>query len=343
MFYLPRTVRMVMALAVVALGVLVLPGVSPVPAVAADNGSWSVSPTPPEKATTSPRNYFILEGAPGAVIEDSLRVENWTEDPFSFRIYGADGYNTPRDGFFALREFDEDMTDAGSWVEPVTSQVTVHGRTRTDIPITITIPKNATPGDHVGGVVAMNVKVESADGGEAVDVGIQRAVAARMYVRVSGTTSPGLELSDVQVDHDRGWWPWTGQGTGTVTYTVENTGNLRLSPTGDVTLSGLFISDRSWDTQALVDLLPGQRVTLTQEISGVPWFGSLGVDVDLTAGEELAASDGASAWIVPWPFVVLALALLTGAIFVLVRRTGVLRRKLRAAEEAPQISVTSGV
>ena len=210
------------------------------PAHAADNGAWSVAPTPPGADNPAPRNYFILEGDPGAEIKDKVRIQNWTKKPITFKVYGADGYNTEQDGFFALKSLDEDMVDLGKWVEPVTSQVTVYGRTQVDIPVTIRIPRNATPGDHVGAVVAMNVDVESTDTDESgFEVGIQRAVGARMYVRVSGPTTPAVDVSDIRLEHDRGALPWSGSGKGTVSYTVENTGNVRLAPRAVIELSGM--------------------------------------------------------------------------------------------------------
>lgn len=336
-----RAVRRLAAAIALALGTLALPAVVAPTAQAADNGAWSVTPKPASKSSPTPRNYFILEGSPGDLIEDSVRIQNWTKKPISFRVYGADGYNTPQDGFFALKEFDDKHTDVGAWTKPVSTLVTVHGRMQVDIPVRIRIPKNATPGDHVGGVVAKNVDVEALDEDKSVAVGIQRAVASRMYIRVSGTTSPGFEVSDVRLTHDRGAWPWAGRGSGTVQYTIKNTGNLRLSPKGTVTVSGLFADKATHDVE-LIDLLPGQKVTLRQKITGIPSIGRVVADVDLSAGDALSDSGTTAKTLLPWPFLVLLLILLGALGAWLKRRSGVLRRKLRDAEVAPKISVSTG-
>ena len=333
------------AAAVVALtvcAVLVPPGGAPV-THAADNGAWSVSPTPPKKATTAPRNYFVLEGKPGDVIKDKVQIQNWTKKPITFKLYGADGYNTEEGGFFALRDGAEKMTDLGAWVTPVTSQVTVYGRTLVNVPVTVRIPANATPGDHVGGVVAQNVAVESSGGNDSVQVGVQRAVGARMYVRVGGTTSPGLEVGDVRLEHDRGALPWTGEGKATVSWTVENTGNLRLSPEGSVVLDGRFGQSSTVELGRLVDLLPGEKVTLTRAVTGVPWIGRARAEVRLSAGDELEDRAEVTAWIVPWAAVASVLLLLVLALAWWLRRTGVLNRKLRQAEASPKIRVLAKV
>lgn len=343
MLHLPRMVRTTAAAVAVALGALVLPLAAQGPALAADNGAWSVSPAPPEGATT-PRNYFILEGDPGTTIEDEVLLQNWTNKPITLHLYGADGYNTASDGFFALRDVGGEMHDVGAWVEPVVSRVTLHGRTQTTVPVTVTIPENASPGDHAGGLVALNTKVERGKKTDsAVDIGVQRAVGARIYVRVSGTTSPGFEVGDVAFEHDRGALPWTGEGNGTVSYTLTNTGNLRLEPAGDITLGGVIGDHSSVEVSTNVDLLPGQQVRLTQEVTGAPFLGRVNARVDLTAGEDLEESASTTVWLLPWPFIALVVALLAAAVWFLGRRTGLLRRKLRDAEDAPQISVTAGV
>ena len=300
-----------------------------------------MTPAPPEGETTTPRSYFILEGDPGTTIKDKVRIQNRTSAPITFRLYGADGYNTTQDGFFALRDHDFEMVDVGSWVRPVTSQVTVYGRTQVDIPITIRIPENATPGDHVGGVVAMNVEVESRQQGDSFDVGIVRAVGARMYLRVSGPTTPAVAVTGVHLDHDRGLLPWSGAGKGTVTYTIENTGNVRLSPQAVIRLSGLFGERGSFDQPDLVDLLPGQRAELQQRVDSIPAFGRLTTSVAVTAEGGVRDEASATTWLVPWPGVLLVVALLGLLAWYLRRRRSALARRLAAAEEAPPLVATT--
>lgn len=313
------------------------------PAHAADNGAWSVTPTPPKKGANTPRNYFILEGVPGARIKDKVRIQNWTDRPITLNLYAADAYNTATDGFFALRDLGDEMTDVGRWVKPLVAQVTVDGRTQTDVPVTVRIPRNASPGDHAGGIVALNTAVERQPGDRAgMDIGIQRAVAARVYVRVSGTTRPGLEVDDVTFTHDRGAWPWSGKGTGTVSWTVTNTGNVRLAPDAEVSVRGLLGKDVRLQREELLDLLPGQSTRMTQEVTGVGWIGRAVAEVELDAGQGLASSGTASAWLVPWPAFVLLLALLAAAAAGWHRRATRVRRRMQAAEEAPRITVAAG-
>lgn len=99
--------------------------------VAHDNGSWWVQPAPKPGAAADARQYFILEGRPGTTLQDGLAISNYTDHPITYDVYGADGYNTPRDGQFALREHGHQMTGVGSWVHTAFPTVTVPARTST--------------------------------------------------------------------------------------------------------------------------------------------------------------------------------------------------------------------
>lgn len=334
-----RPLTLVLTLLGLVLGLGVMPTA---PAQAADNGSWSVEPTPPSKPTPAPRNYFVLEGDPGSVIEDQVRITNFTKQPITFKLYGADGYNTVQDGFFALKTLDDEQVDVGSWVTMPVSELTVAPLTQVDAPVTITIPENATPGDHAGGIVALNTAIEGTEKGENLEIGVQRAVGARVYLRVSGPTRAALEVSDVTLDHDRGWLPWTGSGKGTVTYTVENTGNLRQSPDIDIQVNGLFGRDVDQaNADGKVDLLPGQKVTLTQPIDGIGHLDHLTATVTVETTEGTTDSAETSTWISPWLLIAVVLLLVVGAVYRWRRRRRLMRRGLEEAQLAPKLTVPS--
>jgi WxL interacting protein linking bacterial and host surfaces len=338
----PRPFRLLLRALLAVGALLALTGPTSAPAHASDNGSWAVTPTPPAASSAAPRSYFVLEAEPGAKIKDSLRIQNLTGKPITFTIYGADGFNTAQDGFFALKGAEEAQIDVGSWIKLPVTKVELAGRTQVDVPFTLTVPKNATPGDHIGGVVAMNNAVEGTDDSSGVNIGIQRAVGARLYLRVAGPTTPGLAVSDVHLEADRGAMPWTGSGSGTVTYTVTNTGNVRLSPTATVTVSGAGHEVDTVEEGALVDLLPGQQVNLSSTVEGIRWFDRLTTEVVVTSPEGATARDSDTVWLTPWSGIALGLLLLLGLGALVVRRRSALRRRMQAAEQAPVISVPVG-
>ncbi|MDH6551390.1 hypothetical protein M2164_005648 [Streptomyces sp. SAI-208] len=266
------------------------------PAHGADNGSWSVYPAASRIAA---RPYFYLSADPGQTIDDKVVVSNRTGEPLTFRLYAADAYNTARDGGFAVRTVAERQRGVGAWAKPAKSRVTVPPHGRITVPFTLAVPEGAEPGDHAGALVALDERVDKGDG--AVALGVQRAVAARIYLRVGGPTVPAIAVEDVRVSHHQPLVPGLGDSGATISYTLRNTGNVTLDPKVELRATGLF--GRTLLSRELAripaELLPGQRVRLTE-----PWRGSPQLDwgqVTLTASaKDTRESSSAGFFALPW-------------------------------------------
>lgn len=219
-------------------------------AAAADNGQWSVLPA---ANTVGQRPYFYLAAAPGQSVTDSVTVANRTDRPRTFTLYAADAYNTPRDGGFALRGPEEPRLATAAWAKLDRERVTVPARGSVSVAFTLTVPDRAEPGDHPGAIVALEDRPAAAT---AQGIGVRQAVAARVYLRVTGPTAPALVVRDVSVHR---------QGSGAeVAYTLHNIGNVTLRPRAGLTASGAL--GRPLLGRALTglpaELLPGQEVRL---------------------------------------------------------------------------------
>ena len=285
---------------------------------AADNGSWSVYPAASQVAA---RPYFYLSADPGQTIRDKVVVANKTAKPLTFRLYAADAYNTARDGGFAVRTMAETMRGVGAWAKPAKSRITVPAHKAVAVPFTLHVPEGAEPGDHPGALVALDERVDKGDGSLAL--GVQRAVGARVYLRVSGPTLPALAVEHVRVSHHQPLVPGLGDSDATISYTLHNTGNVTLDPKVTLKAQGLFgrtLLSRGL-TRIPAELLPGQRVKLTE-----PWKGSPQLDwgdITLTAsapGTKQSAS--ASFFALPWlaAALLLAVGFVGGALAVRARR-----------------------
>jgi len=297
---------------------LFLAGAAPGPAHAADNGSWSVYPAASQIAA---RPYFYLSADPGQSIDDKVVVTNKTAEPLSFRLYAADAYNTARDGGFAVRTIAEKQRGVGAWAKPARSRVTVPAHGKVTVPFTLSVPEGAEPGDHPGALVALDERVDKGDG--TVALGVQRAVAARIYLRVGGPVVPAIAVEDVRFSHHQPLVPGLGDSGATISYTLRNTGNVTLNPKVELRATGLF--GRTLLARDLVripgELLPGQRVRLSE-----PWRGAPQLDwgeVKLTAtAKDTRESASAGFFALPWlvAVVLVAGAAVGVALFVRTRR-----------------------
>ncbi|MEU6350594.1 DUF916 domain-containing protein [Streptomyces sp. NPDC047072] len=275
---------------------------------AADNGSWSVYPA---ASAIAARPYFYLSADPGQSVSDKVVVTNKTGEALKFRLYAADAYNTARDGGFAVRSLEEKQRGVGVWAKPSKTRVTVPAHGKVTVPFTLTVPVGAEPGDHPGALVALDERVDKGDG--SVALGVRRAVAARIYLRVGGPVVPAIAVEDVRVSHHQPLVPGLGESGATVSYTLHNTGNVTLNPKVELRATGLF--GRTLLARELAripsELLPGQRVRLRE-----PWKGSPQLDwgqVKLTASaKDTRESASAGFFALPW----LVAVVLFGAVVV---------------------------
>ncbi|MHA6760427.1 WxL protein peptidoglycan domain-containing protein [Streptacidiphilus sp. PAMC 29251] len=290
----------VLLAALLAVGALAL-GAGP--STAADNGTWSVFPLPsaPNSRTVTPdRQYFYLEAAPGATVHDKVSVANLSDKPMTFQLYGADAYNTPRDGGFALRAADQKQTGVGAWTHLGSSTLTVAPHTRTDVPFTIKVPVGAEPGDHPGAVVALDTAVEGTSTNGNVAVGIKRAVGARIYLRVTGPAVPAVSIKDVRIDRSAPLVPGLGGSRATIHYTLLNQGNVTIHPKLALKATGWIGGTvlRTESTDLGVDLLPGQEVQLSAPWPHPPQFDHVSLTVSVS-GTDASASAGPGSWPCP--------------------------------------------
>ncbi|MFE1552441.1 WxL protein peptidoglycan domain-containing protein [Streptomyces sp. NPDC058718] len=307
---------------------LVLAGAAP-QAAAAENGEWAVYPA---AAKLGSRPYFYLSVDPGTSLTDRVTVTNKTAAPLTFRLYGADAYNTDRDGGFAVRTQQEKQTGAGAWIKPQRTRVTVPARSAVTVPYTLTVPADADPGDHPGALVALDERI-SPSGKGSVAMGVQRAVGARVYLRVNGPTVPALAVEDITLAQDRPLVPGVGGSSAVVSYTLHNRGNVTLNPKVALKAEGLF--GRTLLARDLggvpSELLPRQKIRLTERWSGSPQF-DWG-DVTLTASAKGVKETGTVSFLaLPWLAAgILLVAVPTGFLGLRMRR----RRALSGPETVP--------
>jgi hypothetical protein len=172
------------------------------PVARADAASWTVVPAGAD------RQDYRYTVNPGGQVEDGLVVVN----------HGTGELR------LALRA-------TGAWARVDQDALTVPAGESVQLPFSITVPSDATPGDHVGGLVT--------------SAGAER-VAVPIRLRVGGPLRPRLAVEHVQVEGDK------------VTYTVHNTGNAILGARQTVSLAGPL---------GRVDALaPGERRTVSVRV-----------------------------------------------------------------------------
>jgi hypothetical protein len=280
------------------------------------------------------RSSFSYGVNPGGQAKDTMTVANRGTAPLTLAVYAADGFTTDTGQLDVLTKGKKSV-GIGAWVHPDNANVTIKPGKSAGVPFTITVPANATPGDHVGGILTSLKQSDEAEG-----VNVDRRLGIRIKLRVSGALRPALAIENPHADYAGTYNPF-GKGDATVTYTVHNTGNAILSAKQTVSVSGPFgwLRADAGDIAPPPELLPGETWKVAVPVHGVAPGISLAATATLTP--LLADASGsttslkpveatAHGWAVPWtllPLVVVLIAILVGSL-VLARRSRA-RRTLR--------------
>lgn len=312
----PRTSRLLAAGGVVAalVGALIA---SPAHAAADDDVRWSVGPA--TESGPDDRVSIQHELEAGESTTDRIAVRNLSESEQTFRLTAADGFTTAS-GKFDMLATGQPSVDAGTWIS-MPDEVTVPAGETATVPIEISVPEQAEPGDHPAGVAASFTTTQTSSDG--TSLGVESRVGVKVMTRVAGEIAPALTVGTVAADYQGSWNPFQpGDVTGTVELT--NDGNTRLSVTGTAS-TGTGTASVPGEGTPAVELLPGDTREIEFAIDGVwPTFLVAGA---FEAAPVAAAMDGTETVVdpvtsdirvtaMPWPqlLVLLALVLLVGAV-----------------------------
>jgi hypothetical protein len=181
-------------------------------------------------------------------------------------------------------------------------------------------------------------------------VNVVLRIGVPVYVRVVGKVYPGLTIENLKVFHQSPVIPYVGGSKVAVRFDLVNTGNDILDPTSaTVSITGLlsgtihkYTVHQTGATQSRANplpkqMLPGAKLTLTEEWNGIPPFDPLTAHVSAVATDpnttrHISSAASTPFWYFPWILVLIILALIAGVIYLLVRRR---RRKASADGSLP--------
>jgi hypothetical protein len=310
------------------------------PTQAADNGTWSV--TPISKGQQAPRQFFFFEVSEGQALRDAVTITNNSDVDQALTVYAADAFNVSDGAGFGLRPLGEPNNDIGSWIRiPEGRQrVNLPPGDSVNVPFTMRVPTGTTPGDHVGGIVTVEPAPQAV--GDTSQVITRRAIGVRIYARVAGPLTPSLNVESVRLDAVPARLPFIGrQGGAVVTYTVRNSGNVRLTVDRVITIKGLF-GRTLHDTGSgpIPEILPGSTVTLSESFTGMPVLDQVTARVELSEPRnDISTAGDDVAWVVSVIFLTVLLVALLCLAFAIwwSRRSGEDAEEFPGVPEAGQV------
>jgi hypothetical protein len=313
-----RTLRWFGACTGLALLVSFMIGIAaPAGAGAQESGGWTLAPTATPGVGEAARPYFLYSATPGETLSDSVTLYNTTDQALRFRLYPSDAFNTKKGGGYALNTSPQTPKHAGAWIKLPVVEFAAQAKSAVQIPFTIDVPADATPGDTSAGIVALNLAPEGSTKKNGVNLDVRRAIGARVYIDVDGPRHPELSIPDLALDSSKPLLaPVASSDGGTVSLTVANTGNTRLSPKVKVWVTDAFGKTvKSFAPVTLRDLLPGGKAELEKS-----WSSGSRLPLRLTAHATATTATAdteasASQLVIPWLLVILLLVLVALAVW----------------------------
>jgi hypothetical protein len=189
---------------------------------------FSIAPTSFSSSNASPRDYFIYNSTPTALIHDSIHVTNVGAVTGTVDLYPADATTGQTSGTTLLTSHDP-RRDVGAWITLGRQQITLNPGQSQDIPFSLRIPSHVRPGQHGGGIVAEAVMPQtssSTSGLMQVDVKILSRLGIGVLVNLPGTIVEKLNAMGVAYDNKSHYQR--------VLVGLENTGTQLLHPSGSL-------------------------------------------------------------------------------------------------------------
>lgn len=283
---------------------------------------------------------------PGETLTRTLTLNNYSGEDQTFYLFVRDITGTRAGGVPVFAPDDQERTgyELSSWVTLEQTSIDVPAEGSGQVDIAITVPENASPGSHFGGVFVSVDPPELRESGAAV--GYQ--VANIITLLVSGEATESASIRQFS----------TGQyvyGASTVDFQVriENSGNVLVRPTGPLEIKNMFGTEVGKLTfnENRSGVFPGSQRTfdITWEYAGTGFgrYEAIVSPIYGTAGKNQTMSSTVTFWILPMNIIlpaagVLALILLVTYVAIKLyvrravaelsgRRVGRRRRKQRSS------------
>jgi len=286
--------------------------------------TWSVIPASSTKPDfRSKFSYTSIK--PGSTITDHVAVVNRSHQSVAFSVYATDATGTTPANALVLMPAAQQPRDIGSWVTFPSGvkklSIVIPGGKGIIETFRLAVPQQATPGDHTGGMIA-SVSFNRVNAKGQVVTEDQR-LAVPIELRVSGPLHAALAVESISTGFHSPFNPFAS-GSATVSYSVHNTGNVRLTGSQGVSVTGPFGVSSTVHLGHLPTVLPGDSVRFTAQARGLYPLGPMTAHVRVSPAIPLGAppialptgyaTGTASLFAMPWSLIGLIILVIVVAV-----------------------------
>lgn len=209
------------------------------------------------------RGFFVLDAQPGQVLSGRVLVVNAGRAAGTARLDAVDATTGTTTG--AVYETVGARTqETGAWLRLERSTVTLDAGGSATVGFTVTVPPDARPGDHLGGIVAAPAQPPDAAEGDADDRSFRVDVVNQAVLAVQ-VVLPGTARSVLRVEGVR---PGGGTGYQTLLLDLSNPGERMVRGSGRVRVVDANGEPAGDQRFAIDTFLPGTRIEYPLVVRG---------------------------------------------------------------------------
>jgi hypothetical protein len=228
---------------------------------------------------------------------------------------GEDG--TPK---ILLEETDVSPYSFKAWVDPL-AQLTLKSKQVKNLPITIRVPADASPGGYYG-VVRFTSKPPELEG---TGVALSASLGALILLTVKGQAKEGLSVVEFSASHNGKTGTLFEAAPIVFTERFKNTGNIHEQPTGLVTIKDMFgnVLATLGVNQPPRDILPQSIRKFESSLDSTNignkfLFGLYHAELSVTYGSsKQVVTSSLDFWVIPYTLIGIGIIVLVGGFFIL--------------------------
>lgn len=199
-----------------------------IPVSAVEYGGIGGRPAYPRQDNSRTEDIFIHTLEPGSTKDEGVVVVNNSSEKKTILVYSAD--STPSSGGgFACKQFVEEKKDVGAWISLSKTEVTLEPKTNEIIPFVISVPGNASVGEH-NGCILMQEKKDTTD---TPGMNLSLRTGLRVAITIPGEIKRSLEIVGFAITK-------RDDGSFLLKPQVKNNGNVSIDTTVNLSTSYFF-------------------------------------------------------------------------------------------------------
>lgn len=303
--------------------------------VVAAASSSALAATPPAKQPAAPQPnpnagqaleiappVLSLTADPGQVIKTQISLRDISSGNLlvkgqvnDFVAAGEDG--TPK---ILLDSNDADPYSIKGWVGPLPAMVMLPKQIKS-LPVTITVPANASPGGHYG-VIRFTATPPDLQG---TGVSLSASLGSLVLIKVNGDIKENLSVVELSASHNGKTGKLFESTPLTFVERLKNTGNTHEQPVGQVTITDMFGKKVAAVNVNLPprNILPSSIRKFEQPldssvIGNKKLFGRYHAEMSVTYGAKKQVTTASMTfWVIPYRMVAIVIVVLVGGFFIL--------------------------